>query len=63
MLGAHAQVPSATELSIGVRTEGLTRADVRAAPWEDGSLVLTHGPRGTVHLLLPAAELPCGRRP
>ncbi|MEU2300761.1 winged helix DNA-binding domain-containing protein [Streptomyces antibioticus] len=60
MLGAHAQVPSAAELSIGVRAEGaegLTRADVRAALWEDGSLVRTHGPRGTVHLL-PTAELP-----
>ncbi|MFF3936379.1 winged helix DNA-binding domain-containing protein [Streptomyces phaeofaciens] len=57
MLGAHAQVPSAAELSVGVRTEGVTRADVRAALWEDRSLVRTHGPRGTVHLL-PAAELP-----
>ncbi|CCK27750.1 hypothetical protein BN159_3371 [Streptomyces davaonensis JCM 4913] len=57
MLGAHAQVLSAAELSIGVRTTGLTRADVRAALWEDRSLVKTHGPRGTVHLL-PAHELP-----
>ncbi|NUS74776.1 MAG: winged helix DNA-binding domain-containing protein, partial [Streptomyces sp.] len=36
---------------------GLTRADVRTALWEDRSLVKTHGPRGTVHLL-PTAELP-----
>ncbi|MEU6378285.1 winged helix DNA-binding domain-containing protein [Streptomyces sp. NPDC046909] len=59
MLGAHAQVLSAAELSVGVRTEGVTRADVRAALSEgDGrSLVKTHGPRGTVHLL-PVAELP-----
>jgi hypothetical protein len=57
MLGAHAQVLSAAELSIGVRTSGLTRAGVRAALWDDRSLVKTHGPRGTVHLL-PAQELP-----
>ncbi|MDN3028201.1 winged helix DNA-binding domain-containing protein [Streptomyces sp. S.PB5] len=57
MLGAHAQVLSAAELSVGVRTEGATRADVRAALWEERSLVKTHGPRGTVHLL-PADELP-----
>ena len=57
MLGAHAQVPSAAEVSVGVRTQELTRADVRTALWEDHSLVRTHGPRGTVHLL-PAAELP-----
>jgi hypothetical protein len=57
MLGAHAQVLSAAELSVGVRTEGVTRADVREALWESRSLVKTHGPRGTVHLL-PAAELP-----
>ncbi|WP_149826564.1 winged helix DNA-binding domain-containing protein [Streptomyces tailanensis] len=57
MMGAHAQVLSAAEVSVGVRTEGLTRADVRAALWEDRTLVKTFGPRGTVHLL-PAAELP-----
>ncbi|MES5816734.1 winged helix DNA-binding domain-containing protein [Streptomyces sp. RG80] len=57
MLGAHAQVLSAAELSVGVRTTGVTRADVRGALWEDGSLVKTHGPRGTVHLL-PVSELP-----
>ncbi|WP_328873579.1 winged helix DNA-binding domain-containing protein [Streptomyces sp. NBC_00287] len=57
MLGAHAQVLSAAELSIGVRSSGLTRADVRTALWDDRSLVKTHGPRGTVHLL-PTRELP-----
>ncbi|MFE4666112.1 winged helix DNA-binding domain-containing protein [Streptomyces sp. NPDC056716] len=69
MLGAHAQVLSAAELSIGVRTVERTRADVRTALWTEGrpegppggssgpSLVKTHGPRGTVHLL-PTAELP-----
>ncbi|MGW7046147.1 winged helix DNA-binding domain-containing protein [Streptomyces avermitilis] len=57
MLGAHAQVMSAAELSVGMRAEGVTRADVRAALWEGRTLVKTHGPRGTVHLL-PSAELP-----
>ncbi|MCT4355540.1 winged helix DNA-binding domain-containing protein [Streptomyces sp. Je 1-79] len=57
MLGAHAQVLSAAELSLALRTPEATRADVRAALWEDGTLVKTYGPRGTVHLL-PAADLP-----
>ncbi|MET9136369.1 winged helix DNA-binding domain-containing protein [Streptomyces parvulus] len=72
MLGAHAQVLSAAELSIGLRTENITRSDVRRALWPAApppapasacvpapapSLVKTHGPRGTVHLL-PARDLP-----
>ncbi|MEV6858324.1 winged helix DNA-binding domain-containing protein [Streptomyces microflavus] len=57
MLGAHAQVLSAAELSVGLRGEGLTRTDVRTALWADRTLVKTFGPRGTVHLL-PAADLP-----
>ncbi|MFD5201721.1 winged helix DNA-binding domain-containing protein [Streptomyces sp. NPDC058375] len=57
MLGAHAQVLSAAELSVGLRGDGLTRGDVRTALWSDRSLVKTFGPRGTVHLL-PAADLP-----
>jgi hypothetical protein len=59
--GAHAQVMSAAELAIGLRGDGLTRADVRRALWADRTLVKTYGPRGTVHLL-PAADLPlwCG---
>ncbi|MFF8398202.1 winged helix DNA-binding domain-containing protein [Streptomyces sp. NPDC016172] len=56
MLGAHAQVLSAAELSVGMRADGVTRADVRAALWDDRSLIKTYGPRGTVHLL-PAREL------
>ncbi|MFD3614157.1 winged helix DNA-binding domain-containing protein [Streptomyces sp. NPDC058676] len=51
MLAAHAQVLSAAEVSVGVRGTGTTRTDVRAALREDRSLVKTHGPRGTVHLL------------
>src|SRR5215510_9751595 len=57
LCGAHAQVLSAAELSIGRRIAGATRADVRRALWEDRTLVKTFGPRGTVHLL-PTADLP-----
>ena len=57
MCGAHAQVMSAAELSIGLRIAGATRADVRGALWSERSLVKTCGPRGTVHLL-PAQDLP-----
>jgi hypothetical protein len=58
MLGAHAQVLSAAELSLALRLDGgRTRTDVREALWTDGSLVKTYGPRGTVHLLA-AADLP-----
>ena len=57
LCGAHAQVLSAAEFSIGRRIAGATRADVQRALWEDRSLVKTFGPRGTVHLLL-AADLP-----
>ncbi|MET9523679.1 winged helix DNA-binding domain-containing protein [Streptomyces coeruleorubidus] len=57
MMGAHAQVLSAAEVSVGVRTSTLTRADVRAALWDERSLIKTYGPRGTVRLL-PAGELP-----
>ncbi|GAA3154999.1 winged helix DNA-binding domain-containing protein [Planomonospora alba] len=54
--GTHAQVMSAAELAIGSRLAGATRSDVRAALWEERSLVKTFGPRGTVHLL-PARDL------
>jgi hypothetical protein len=57
LCGAHAQILSAAELSIGRRIAAATRADVRRALWEERSLVKTFGPRGTVHLL-PAADLP-----
>ncbi|MEW2632366.1 winged helix DNA-binding domain-containing protein [Streptomyces sp. NPDC048389] len=58
MLGAHAQVLSAAELSIALRLpSGATRADVRRALWTDRTLTKTYGPRGTVHLL-PTADLP-----
>jgi hypothetical protein len=57
LCGAHAQVLSAAELSIGRRIAGATRADVQRALWEERTLVKTFGPRGTIHLL-PAADLP-----
>jgi hypothetical protein len=57
LCGAHAQVLSAAELSIGRRIAGATRADVQRALWRERTLVKTFGPRGTIHLL-PAADLP-----
>jgi hypothetical protein len=57
MAGTHAQVLSAAELAIGLRTAGATRADVRTALWDEHTLVKTFGPRGTVHLL-PSRDLP-----
>jgi hypothetical protein len=56
MCGAHAQIFSAAELSIGLRLAGITRTDVRDALWREHSLIKTFGPRGTVHLL-PARDL------
>ncbi|MGI5195158.1 winged helix DNA-binding domain-containing protein [Streptomyces sp. CA-288835] len=57
LLATHAQVLSAAELSVGLRLGGATRQDVRAALWDDRSVVKTYGPRGTIHLLA-SAELP-----
>jgi hypothetical protein len=57
MCGAHAQVMTAAEWSIGLRLPGASRSDIQSALWSDRSLVKTFGPRGTVHLL-PAADLP-----
>ncbi|AVT31505.1 hypothetical protein C6361_20760 [Plantactinospora sp. BC1] len=55
--GVHAQVLSAAELGIGLRTAGTTRRDVRTALWDRRTLVKTRGPRFTVHLLA-TADLP-----
>jgi hypothetical protein len=55
--GIQAQVFSAAELAIGARVQGLSRADVQAALWEERTLVKTWAMRGTLHLL-PADELP-----
>ncbi len=57
LCGAHAQVLSAAELSIGRRIAGATRTDVQRALWVEHTLIKTFGPRGTIHLL-PAADLP-----
>jgi hypothetical protein len=57
LCGAHAQVYSAAQLSIGRRTAGGNRSGVQNALWEQRTLVKTLGPRGTVHLL-PAVDLP-----
>jgi winged helix DNA-binding protein len=57
LCGAHAQVLSAAELSIGRRIAGATRSDVQRALWQERALVKTFGPRGTIHLL-PTADLP-----
>jgi winged helix DNA-binding protein len=51
LLGVHAQVMSAAELSIGLRAVTLTRTAVRDALWKNRTLVKTRGPRGTVHLV------------
>src|SRR5258708_39988475 len=51
MCGAHAQVLSAAELSIGLRLGGVTRPDVREALGPERRPVETLRPRGTVHLL------------
>ena len=58
--GAHAQVLSAAEVSLALRIDGATRADVRHALWEDRSLVKTFGPRGTSTCWRPGT-FPCGR--
>ncbi|ARF76234.1 hypothetical protein B7C62_31115 [Kitasatospora albolonga] len=57
LCGAHAQVLSAAELSVGLRLSDTTRAGVREALWTERTLVKTYGPRGTVHLL-PTRDLP-----
>jgi Winged helix DNA-binding domain len=57
LCGAHAQILSAAEVSIGRRIVGATRLEVQRALWDDRTLVKTFGPRGTVHLL-PTADLP-----
>ena len=55
--GIHAQVLTAAELSLGLRFKGATRETVQAELWERRSLVKTHGPRTTIHLL-PAVQAP-----
>jgi Winged helix DNA-binding domain len=54
--GLHAQVMSSAELTVHARVDGLDRAAVADALWEERSLVKLWAMRGTLHLL-PAAEL------
>jgi winged helix DNA-binding protein len=54
--GVHAQVQAAAELQLAARLEGIEQADVRAALWEQRSLVKAWTIRGTLHLH-PAEEL------
>lgn len=54
--GIHAQVTGSAELQLAARVEGITQADVRAALWEERTLVKTWTLRGTLHLH-PADEL------
>jgi hypothetical protein len=49
--GIQAQVATAAELQLVTRVEGLDRGGVRAALWEQRSLVKSYGARGTLHLL------------
>jgi len=57
VLGVQAQVGSAAELAIGARVDGLQRADVQRALWQDRTLVKTWAMRGTIHVFA-AADLP-----
>src|SRR5438045_1119716 len=57
VLGVQAQVMSAAELSVAVRVDGLKRADVQKALWQDRTLVKTWAMRGTIHLFA-AEDLP-----
>ena len=54
--GVHAQVQAAAELQLATRVEGIEQVDVRAAVWEQRSLVKAWTIRGTLHLH-PAEEL------
>ncbi|MGI6366962.1 MAG: winged helix DNA-binding domain-containing protein [Anaerolineae bacterium] len=56
MGGAHAQVMSAAEWSLGVRMTGLRQGQVAAALWEGRTLVKTWAMRATLYLL-PAEDL------
>ena len=54
--GVHAQVQASAELQLGLRIDGIVRADVRGALWERRLLVKAWTLRGTLHLH-PADEL------
>jgi hypothetical protein len=54
--GVHAQVQASAELQLSARVEGVVQAAVRAALWEERSLVKAWTLRGTLHIH-PAEEL------
>jgi Winged helix DNA-binding domain len=56
MCGLHAQVMSSVELALAARIDGLTRAAVQEALWQQRTLVKLWAMRGTLHVL-PAADL------
>lgn len=55
--GIQAQVMSAAELALCTRVDGLAPHEVRAALWQDHTLVRTWAMRATLHMLT-ARELP-----
>ncbi len=52
LVGVQAQLPSAMQLALRARLEGLTLAEVEAARVQERSLVRTWCMRGSMHLLL-----------
>lgn len=54
--GIHAQMMPSAELQLALRVDDLRQGDVRAALWDDRSLVKTYGLRGTLHMF-PRNEL------
>jgi hypothetical protein len=57
MIGVQAQVMSAAELALWARVDGIRPADVRAALWQERTLVKTWAMRGTL-FLIAAEDLP-----
>lgn len=55
--GIHAQVLSAAELSMAIRTSSIGRDEIREELWVRRSLVKTYGLLGTIHIF-PSRELP-----
>ena len=51
LCGLQAQVLAAAELGVGVRSSGLTLAEVEQARLEERSIIWTWGVRGTLHLM------------
>src|SRR3954465_269002 len=53
VLGVHAQLMTAAELSLSARAEGVTRATIPQLLWETRELVKANTIRGTLHLQTP----------